>query len=179
MALVHAILSALTECPCSGYDLAKQFDGSLGFFWKASYQQIYRELSKLEDQGWVSSETVYQKGRPDKKLYWVTEQGKNYLREWIAQPSEVSPKKDELLVKLFAGYLVPKKTIVVELERNRPEHLEILSVYYCKEQRYFQNPQKLPLEDKFRYLTLRRSIHYETDWLAWCEEALQLLDVTD
>lgn len=31
-----AILSALTECPCSGYDLTKQFDGSLGFFWKAS-----------------------------------------------------------------------------------------------------------------------------------------------
>jgi len=39
MALAHAILSALTECPCSGYDLTKQFDGSLGFFWKASYQQ--------------------------------------------------------------------------------------------------------------------------------------------
>jgi hypothetical protein len=67
--------------------------------------------------------------------------------------------KDELLVKLFAGYLVPKKTIVVELERNRAEHLEILSVYQCKEQRYFQNPQELPLEDKFRYLTLRRSIY--------------------
>ena len=31
----------------SGYELAKTFDSSIGFFWKADHQQIYRELSKL------------------------------------------------------------------------------------------------------------------------------------
>ncbi len=179
MALAHAILSALTERYCSGYDLAKQFDGSVGFFWKATHQQIYRELTKLEDQGLISAETVHQEGRPDKKLYRVTELGRKHLMEWIAQPCEVSPTKDELLVKLFAGYLVPQETIIVELERHRTEHQETLSVFRDIEQRHFPNPQELSLEDKFRYLTLRRGIHFEIDWLAWCEEALEILADAD
>jgi DNA-binding PadR family transcriptional regulator len=73
MALSHAILSALTDRPCSGYDLAKQFDGSVGFFWHASHQQIYRELTKLEQQGLVTAEAIAQAGKPDKKVYRVTE----------------------------------------------------------------------------------------------------------
>lgn len=175
MALAHAILSALTEHYCSGYDLAKQFDGSVGFFWKATHQQIYRELTKLEDQGLISAEIVHQEGRPDKKLYGVTALGKKHLMEWIARPCEVSPTKDELLVKLFAGYLVPQETIMEELERHRAEHQETLSVFLNIEQRCFPNPQELSLEDKFRYLTLRRGIHFEIDWLAWCNEAIEIL----
>ena len=40
MALTHAILTALLEEDLTGYELAKQFDVSLGFFWTASHQQI-------------------------------------------------------------------------------------------------------------------------------------------
>ena len=175
MALVHAILAALVEQPCSGYDLRKQFEGSVGFFWKASFQQIYRELTKLEEQGLLRSETVHQENRPDKKIYSVTEAGKQYLSEWIAQPSEVSPIKDELLVKLFAGYLVPKQTILTQLEQHRQQHLEQLSVYRQIEQRYFQNPDTLSTEKRFHYITLRQGIRYETEWLGWCDEAIELL----
>lgn len=175
MALAEAILAALSEHPCSGYDLAKKFDGSVGFFWKATHQQIYRELTKLEDMNFVSVETVHQEGRPDKKLYSVTELGKAHLREWIAKPGEVSPIKDELLVKLFAGYIVPIPTILAELERHRTQHLERLSTYQKIEQEYFQQPQRLPIEKKYVYLTLRQGIRYETQWLEWCDEAMELL----
>lgn len=175
MALAEAILAALVERPCSGYDLAKRFDGSVGFFWKATHQQIYRELTKLEDQGWLSAEIVPQAGRPNKKLYQVTEAGQEHLKNWIAQPSEATPIKDELLVKLFAGYVVPSQTIIAELERHRLQHLERLSIYREIEQQYFHNPETLPIEKKFVYLTLRHGICYETEWLAWCDEALQLL----
>ncbi len=47
MALGDAILACLTERPMTGYELAKTFDSSIGFFWKANHQQIYRELSRL------------------------------------------------------------------------------------------------------------------------------------
>lgn len=175
MALAHAILSALVERSCSGYDLAKQFDGSVGFFWKATHQQIYRELTKLEEQGLISAERVHQEGRPDKKLYALTKSGKNYLKDWIAQPAEVSPIKDELLVKIYAGYLLPDKMLAAELERHRAEHQQTLSVYRKIEKQFFPQPDQLSRENKFRYLTLLRGIHYEMDWLAWCEEALRLL----
>jgi DNA-binding PadR family transcriptional regulator len=175
MALAHAILASLVERPCSGYDLAKQFDGSVGFFWSASHQQIYRELSKLETQGWIASETIPQEGRPDKKVYQVTEAGKQQLLDWIAQPCEPTPIKDDLLVKIFSGYVAQKQTILEELERHRQAHLEKLSTYKVLEQRYFRNPQPMPEQAKFQYLTLLNGMSYETHWLAWCEQAIHLL----
>uniref|UniRef100_UPI00286DB6B3 PadR family transcriptional regulator n=1 Tax=Chamaesiphon sp. VAR_48_metabat_403 TaxID=2964700 RepID=UPI00286DB6B3 len=83
MALSHAILAAINDCPCSGYDLAKRFDGSVGFFWNATHQQIYRELTKLEEQSQLDARLVQQEHRPDKKIYTLTSKGEETLRSWI------------------------------------------------------------------------------------------------
>ncbi len=176
MSLAHAILASLIENSCSGYDLAKKFDSSIGYFWQASHQQIYRELSKLDKLGWITSEIMIQEGRPDKKNYSVTQQGKQQLQEWIAKPCEPMPVKDDLLVKIFSGYIVSDNTILQELEHHRKIHVEKLSTYKDLEQKYFQNPQQLPRVAKFQYLTLSRGIRYEKQWLAWCDEAIELLN---
>jgi len=42
MPLDHALLVALSERPASGLELARRFDRSIGYFWHASHQQIYR-----------------------------------------------------------------------------------------------------------------------------------------
>ena len=175
MALAHAILACLVERPCSGYDLAKQFDGSVGYFWSASHQQIYRELSKLEEQGWITSQMIPQEGRPDKKLYTVTELGEQQLTEWIATPCLPMPIKDDLLVKIFASYTASPEIVLAELERHREAHLKRLSVYQVLEQRYFHNPQQLSNPAKSRYLTLLNGISYEIHWIAWCDKAIQIL----
>ena len=56
MSLAHALLTSLLEQPSSGYDLARRFDKSIGHFWQATHQQIYRELGRMEDAGWIRSE---------------------------------------------------------------------------------------------------------------------------
>ena len=61
MSLKHAMLVSLAERPASGYDLVRRFDRSVGYFWRASHQQIYRELPKLEAAEWVSAEAVAQR----------------------------------------------------------------------------------------------------------------------
>lgn len=175
MGLAHAILACLVESPCSGYDLAKRFDGSVGYFWSATHQQIYRDLSKLEEQGWITSQTIPQPKRPDKKVYQITEPGEQQLKAWIASPCEPMAIKDDLLVKIFAGYIASTGTILEEIERHRQAHLKRLSAYKVLEEQYFQNPQQLSENEKFQYLTLLKGISYETDWLAWCEKATQLL----
>jgi DNA-binding PadR family transcriptional regulator len=175
MTLSHAILATLLGKPCSGYDLRKRFERSVGFFWQASFQQIYRELSKLEEQGLLSAETVHQHHRPDKKIFQVTEAGQDKLKAWMGEPVDMAPLRDELLVKVFAGYLVPIETLLAELEQHRSQHQQRLAVYRQIEQDFFENPDSLPIEEKFRYLTLRRGIRYEMDWLMWCEEAIAML----
>lgn len=175
MALSHAILAALNDAPCSGYDLAKKFDGSVGFFWNASHQQIYRELTKLEENKYIEATVIHQANRPDKKNYVMTAAGKNYLQAWIAQPSTVTPTKDELLVKIFAGNLVDPAVILQELEHHRAQHQERLNTYHAIEQQFFARPQEFNSCQRYQYLTLRQGIRLETEWLAWCAEAIAML----
>jgi DNA-binding PadR family transcriptional regulator len=66
VALEHALLVALREQPAAGLELARRFEKSIGFFWHATHQQIYRVLARMERDGWVTVETVGQAGRPDK-----------------------------------------------------------------------------------------------------------------
>ena len=67
----EAILTCLVEQPMSGYDLARSFQTSIGFFWKADHQMIYRELAKLRERGWVEGHEVIQSGVPNKFVYAI------------------------------------------------------------------------------------------------------------
>jgi DNA-binding PadR family transcriptional regulator len=176
MSLSHAILSTLNNGGSSGYDISKQFAGSVGFFWYATQQQIYRELAKLEEQGYLSAEVIKQENRPDKRLLSITGAGTAYLQEWISQPGKVSPIKDDLLVKLFAGDLVDEEIILTELKHHRGQHQATLATYREIESRVFGDPARCAEAGKLRYLTLLNGIGLENAWLAWCEQAITLLE---
>ncbi len=172
MALAHALLAALADTPATGYDLAKQFDGSIGFFWKATHQQIYRELAKLEAKGWLQSHIVPQVGRPDKKVFAIAEAGREELRRWMAEPTDLAPVKDDLLVKVFAGSHISDRLLLQELERHRQAHGDRLAEYERIAQCFFQPIEDLPPQRIYGYLTLRRGIRFERDWIEWCDEAI-------
>ena len=55
MSLAHVLLTSLLEKPSTGFDLARRFDRSMGFFWNATHQQIYRELNGMLKKGWIST----------------------------------------------------------------------------------------------------------------------------
>lgn len=176
MSLSYAILAVLAETSCSGYDLAKQFDGSVGYFWAASHQQIYRELAKLEQKNWIKAEAIVQEGRPNKKLFSLTPQGRQEMIDWIQQPCKISHKKEEMLVKLFAGNLVEPQVLIDELRRYQHLHRQQLGIYQQIEAEYFSQLEKLSLAAKCQYLTLRQGIRYEQDVIGWSEESIALLE---
>lgn len=75
MSLPHAILTALLEKPSSGLELTRRFDRSIGYFWSATHQQIYRELGKLERAGQIRALVPAQLTRGQKKEYEVLPSG--------------------------------------------------------------------------------------------------------
>ncbi|WP_230688755.1 PadR family transcriptional regulator [Micromonospora sp. WMMD558] len=79
MSLEHAILVSLLEQPACGYELARRFDRSIGRFWTATHQQIYRVSKRMESDEWITAEEVGQPGLPDKKLWLVTSTGRSAL----------------------------------------------------------------------------------------------------
>lgn len=174
MALAHTILALLAKQPGSGYDISKRFDEELSCYWKATQQQVYRELSKLEKQGQVIFETVPQAGKPDKKLYSITDSGWQALTQWYAEPTEPTPIREDLLVKVLIGYKMPQQLLTQELQHRRKIHSNQLASYREIEETYFYDIEN-DVEMQFMYLTLKRGIAYETSWLTWCDEVIAII----
>ena len=80
MSLRDAVLAALLEGESSGYDLAKGFDASVANFWMATPQQLYRELERLAEQGLIQARIVHQERRPNKRMFSLTEAGREAIR---------------------------------------------------------------------------------------------------
>ena len=174
MALAHTILSLLSESALSGYDVSKKFDEGIGCYWKASQQQVYRELGKMEGQGWVDFETIFQEGKPNKKVYRITDQGWQELMRWYANPTELTQIREDLLVKVRIGYKMPREFLIKELRHRRQLHLDQLTFYREKEA-HFKSMSNPSLDMQFKYLTLQRGITYEVSWIEWCDSVLAFL----
>lgn len=175
MSLSHAILTALLDEDLTGYALAKQFDVSLGFFWQASHQQIYRELKGLHLAGSVNVLEVPQYGKPDKRVYSLTDQGQQMLESWITQATRHRGAKDELFIKLYNVGSVPVQQVLEAVEQRQAEHARKLELYRKIEERNYASPSTLPDRKKGIYLSLLAGIRQEQTALAWCEDALSLL----
>lgn len=173
MALSHAILATLLSGPVSGYKLTKRFNAAIGYFWQATHQQIYRELASLEEHGYV--QRVPSSSSSTEKLYALTPQGQHALTEWIMQPSEPGILREDLLLKVRAGSLVPREVLLTELRRRRVLYAERLAVYREAQQRDYPDTQHLSYEQRLLYLPLLRGLMFETENVAWCDAAIDLL----
>jgi len=173
MALSHAILATLLSGPISGYKLTKHFNAAIGYFWQATHQQIYRELTSLEEHG--SIERVPSSTSSTEKLYTLTTEGRNTLVAWIMLPSEPGVLREDLLLKVRVGSLVPREVLLTELRRRRALHAERLAVYGEIQKRDFPDPQHLSYEQRCLYLPLLRGVMFEKENVAWCDAAIDLL----
>ena len=109
--LKHGILGLINYHEATGYEVMEMFRDSLNYFWRAHTSQIYRELQSLEKNKWVDGETIEQTGKPDKKVYHITEEGKEELKQWLRDMS-LKPANSALLCKtFFLGELPPEETL--------------------------------------------------------------------
>jgi PadR family transcriptional regulator AphA len=177
MSLKHAILVMLEKEPGSGYDLLRQFKQSLGYFWNASHQQIYQQLKSLNSDSLISASVECQNGKPDKKVYSITDKGRETLAEWIAQPVKPNRINDALLVKIWGGHLTSSENLMKELEKHIEIHQHTLDKLESIEQQYLSLDQGKQAYYKLPYVTLRRGILGERAWLEWANETKQLFKI--
>ncbi|GAK01793.1 PadR family transcriptional regulator [Geomicrobium sp. JCM 19055] len=127
MSLRHGLLGLLTTWEASGYDIKQEFDGFVSVFWHSNLSQIYPELAKLENEGLIESRLVTQVGKPDKKLYQITESGKAEMIRWLSQPPTLPKRKDPFLMQAFFMDQLPLKDVLFQLqtfEREQKEKIE-------------------------------------------------------
>ena len=178
MGLAHAILVSLSEQSGSGYELARRFDRSIGFFWSATHQQIYRTLRAMEDDGWVAVTPVRQHGRPDKKVYTVSEAGRAELAHWIEQsPTGSGPhsRVRELAVKLRGASFGDVAAVRGHVNALRAERAARLDLYREMEKRQFPRPDALSGTALHQYLVLRGGIRAEENTIDGLDEITAVL----
>ena len=175
MALGDAILACLTERPMTGYELAKTFDSSVGFFWKADHQQIYRELSKLRDRGYIQGREVVQSGKPNKLVYTLTPEGRTALRHWAARPSTAPSIKDDLLIRLHALDSVDIEPLRADLMARLEHHRDRYERYERIIKKRFPDGTATSAADVGNLLLLRLGARHENMVTEFCEEALEAL----
>ena len=170
MALEHAILVSLSERPASGLDLTRRFDRSIGFFWRATHQQIYRVLARMEADGWVRSTPVAQRGRADKKEYVVASAGQRELERWIAEPTPLEQFRSDLAVKLRAASYGDRAAVLAQVREHLAEHATRLAHYEQLAVRDFPEPGALTGHRLDVYLVLQGGIRLEQFWVDWLTE---------
>jgi DNA-binding PadR family transcriptional regulator len=174
VALADAILACLTEHPMTGYELAKTFDSSIGFFWKTDHQQIYRELSRLRDRGYIQGREVVQSGKPNKLVYTLTTAGRAAFRHWAARPSTPASIKDDLLVRLYALDSVDIAAVRADLMARLEHHRDRYERYERILKKRFPQGTASPA-DMGKLLSLRLGLRHERMVTEWCEEAVTAL----
>ena len=99
--LKHGILGLLNYGSMTGYDITRTFQDSLRYFWSAQTSQIYRELQTLKKNGWATDETISQTGKPDKKVFTITESGRQELNRWLTEDNAELRMRSPLMMKTF------------------------------------------------------------------------------
>lgn len=174
MSIQHALLTSLLEKPSTGFQLARRFDRSIGHFWQATHQQIYRELRRMAASGWVEVEEKGDDGSRKRKVYHVLPDGRDELVRWASEPGSSGESNEALMVKIRAEAVLGPIGVHRELERMIGWHEERLARYREIEARDFSGPD-LTRAQRLQHRVLLKGISAEEDWLEWARDTLPLL----
>lgn len=156
MSLRFGVLGLLKDHPMTGYEIYHYFSDFLSPMWFAQQSQVYRELGVLEKEGFVTSHIEPQVGKPDKRLYQITESGGNALTAWVGTYDfwESMRHRDSFALRIFFTGHMPHLL---------PQFISQLEAYIDENSRMLDHLrlQELELEENLEAATLRRDFAEE------------------
>jgi PadR family transcriptional regulator AphA len=172
MSLPYAILGILSYKPMTGYDLKSFFDASIKNIWPAHLSQIYRELGGLETKGFVTPHVEAQETRPDRKVYSLTETGKDELLKWLnlTPQSFISIARDETALRMFFGSKIAKDEMIFQLKTLIKEKKATLSALDGIADVIQQS--SYDSDKAYWKLSLRKGYKIAEAELSWAEECI-------
>ena len=106
--LKYALLGLIDREPITGYDIVKEFESRvMANFWYAKHSQVYPELKKLTEEGFVEYKVILQGEKMEKKLYSITPAGHEEFVKWMKkdEPIGVTPKDIFRLRSYFTDFI--------------------------------------------------------------------------
>ncbi len=181
MSLKHAILGFMAIQDFTGYDLKKAFDTSVQHFWPADQSQIYRTLSKLEEQGLIDKTIVQREEQLDLKVYSITETGREELHQWLSTPLASQINREPMLIQIFFADNLSKEELLHLLHTELNQLNEVMAIFeaiYKEAIEYHGNP--IPTNAAFYYLlTLEYGIRANLVNRQWLLSVIERVEADD
>ncbi|MCL2114878.1 MAG: PadR family transcriptional regulator [Methanobrevibacter sp.] len=170
MSLKHGLLGFLDlNGSMTGYDLNKIFMSMFKYVWPAQRSQIYHELKSMEKLDWVSSNIIFQTGKPNKKEYTITEEGKTELKKWLTEcdmRDQLKVKSVFLMKVFFSGrnHISENINLIQSFKKECKDLLEVLKVG----DEVIDNSSEIEFEKNKVYSDI--VYDFEEDYLKMCIE---------
>ncbi|WP_125764931.1 PadR family transcriptional regulator [Companilactobacillus hulinensis] len=154
----------------SGYQISQEFNNEIGEFWHASHSQVYPELQRMIDDGWICPDD----NNDDSKsiFYLVTSEGASVLTDWLKEP--LSQKDDLFSVKLYfikdKNSPILKKLIEQQMSINKAHYSHLLE----RQELLFSSSENID-NNYGHYLILTRAIEREKNHIDWLTNTLSNL----
>jgi PadR family transcriptional regulator, regulatory protein AphA len=166
MSLRHGLIGLLArEGPQTGYQLTKAFDRSVNFVWHAVHGQIYPELARLVDAGFIRQTGTGPRGA---KRYEATHEGIAELRRWITEVEPGRGTRNEVLLRTFFVYLVEPDEAEAFFRREAEQYRLELAVLEAFAAERVETPS-----ERASALTVDAGIRVLKARIEWAERAAE------
>lgn len=170
MSLRHALLGLLAERPGSGYELTKRFELAPGNVWSASHSQIYPELRRMAGDDLVTAGDEGPRGRRE---YEITTTGFDELHRWLASPLPERSARDELALRVFFLWILPRDDVLDNLERIAAMYRDDLAALDRLDAQVHWGEGPSDLMGRLVLERGRRSTSTMADWAAWAADQVR------
>ena len=167
-AVTWAVLGLVASKPRSGYDIKRIVDRSIRHFWAASYGQIYPELKRLEEDGWIDGRRRAER-RPRPPRLPHHRRGARALNGWFGGMETRIELRDESLLRLFFADQLPPDYALGLLEGRREGYRQMLEYL-----RGLDDGSGVP-DPPFVDLVYRWGLEYCEWGIEWCDRHLSRL----
>lgn len=167
------ILGLLSHEDLTGYEIKKRMDTTLKYFWGASFGSIYPTLNGLVERGLATKRDGAENKR-NKLIYTITDEGRNYLKEWLRVPAERDELRYETLLKLFFGKEEGPRQAIAHIDAFR-EKIEQEMPYLLRSEESLRNCLDVDEAHKYYLLTVEFGLKTYRAYLEWCKEAKAML----
>jgi PadR family transcriptional regulator AphA len=166
LTMEYALLGFLRQRPMHAYEIHRTLmqTEALGLVWHVKQSQLYALITRLEDEGFVTSTTEPQDARPARKVLHLTPAGEVAFADWVTTPVEHGRDfRLEFLAKLFFASHEGHDSLETLVAGQRRASASLMANLHAR-------VEALAEDRPFDHLVLRFRIGQLAATLAWLDE---------
>lgn len=158
----YILLGSLYTGPKHGYEIRRFLRNEIDATWQVSTSQLYALLKKMEKDRFLNSEVEHQDALPSKRIFNITDSGRELFMEWMCNPTEhVRDLRVEFMAKIFFYYRYSLKGATELINKQ---------IIYLNDTRYKITQKRLNESNFYNRLVYSYREQTIESWLQWIKK---------